>query len=240
MVVGGRDLKNILRSATKIKAPRGSHIYFLMFKDTIVYVGKSNSLLSRVGSHNENKEFDSVLHIPVSPEDQDSLELGLIKTIKPKYNLQPLGQLKEKEIHALNRYCFGDEVLKYLVRGMPTVEKGCYGQVIFLNEEGEVEVGLYDNDSTEEEEHFDACEYQQALDCLSEDISDELAYALREHCNCSFAIVYDSDFKYRTIPHSELRVPKESSDEIESLFGNFTKRFFEGFTKNKENENHGA
>lgn len=72
-----------------MKAQEG--IYALFQKGELVYIGKSNNLLYRVGTHMQEgvKSFDSYEMFPVDRCDEKQLtkiEAELITTFQPKYN----------------------------------------------------------------------------------------------------------------------------------------------------------
>lgn len=74
-------------------------VYFLMDMDTVVYVGQSNCLPTRITTHlGEGKKiFTRVLYLPVPKQDMIRIESALIRFLKPKYNLALLVS-KGKEI----------------------------------------------------------------------------------------------------------------------------------------------
>ena len=63
-------------------------IYFLCKEDSIVYVGQSISIYSRVYEHKKSgiKDFDSVFAIPCEKEKLSKVESAFIYLLKPKYN----------------------------------------------------------------------------------------------------------------------------------------------------------
>lgn len=62
-------------------------IYFLIKEESVVYIGQSGNLLSRVGAHRGNKDFDKVLYFNHPAELLNSTEAALIRFLKPKYNI---------------------------------------------------------------------------------------------------------------------------------------------------------
>lgn len=66
-----------------IKIVRG--IYFLFDGPTLVYVGQSNNIHSRVGQH-KDKKFDSWNYIEFVEDDLNILEAEFILKYQPKYN----------------------------------------------------------------------------------------------------------------------------------------------------------
>lgn len=68
----------------KIRMIRG--IYFLFDGDEIVYIGQSENIYKRVGTHLSDKIFDSWNYIEYPDENLDELEAEYILKYKPKYN----------------------------------------------------------------------------------------------------------------------------------------------------------
>jgi hypothetical protein len=63
-------------------------VYFLIFADEVVYVGKSVELHSRVTMHHARwKQFDSYTYIPCAPESLDALERHYIRELQPRLNV---------------------------------------------------------------------------------------------------------------------------------------------------------
>ena len=70
----------------------GRHgVYFLIKNKKIIYIGRSNNVIRRIGRHIGNgiKDFDAVTYIEI-PEryiaDTNHIELSYIQMFKPKYN----------------------------------------------------------------------------------------------------------------------------------------------------------
>lgn len=63
-----------------------SGIYFLCDQGTVVYVGQSVNVLSRVGSHFGSKTFDFAFLLRVPKSDLNYVEGQFIRAMKPKYN----------------------------------------------------------------------------------------------------------------------------------------------------------
>jgi hypothetical protein len=61
-------------------------VYFLRNKGKVVYVGKTINLRSRIASHINDKEFDSLSLIECEKQDMDRLEIEQIELLKPIYN----------------------------------------------------------------------------------------------------------------------------------------------------------
>ena len=79
-------------------------IYALIDKDTIVYIGQTRILPSRLGQHLKSaKRFDSWsvvenLGADITPKEVNSIESNYIKKLKPKYNkaLNPIKRKRKK------------------------------------------------------------------------------------------------------------------------------------------------
>lgn len=84
-------------------------IYFLLKNKTIIYIGQSTNLLSRINDHTEEgKDFDRVLYYEVnSNSDLTILETIFIKRFQPILNQQ---KNKKKKNFILDK--FEDEYLK--------------------------------------------------------------------------------------------------------------------------------
>jgi hypothetical protein len=70
-------------------------IYFLCEKRTIVYVGQSINIFSRISSHRSEgeKRFDSVMAIRCKKENLSAMESALIAILKPRYNwIESIGE----------------------------------------------------------------------------------------------------------------------------------------------------
>jgi len=63
-------------------------IYFLIYRDQIVYIGKTNSGYNRILQHirKGDKLFDSYSYVTVPIEDADDLEFQYLNKFKPKLN----------------------------------------------------------------------------------------------------------------------------------------------------------
>lgn len=73
-----------------------SGIYFLCLKGSIVYIGQSYNVSSRIAQHIESKEFDSAYYIMVPREKLDEYETALIRHYDPPLNkgLCPMNKLR--------------------------------------------------------------------------------------------------------------------------------------------------
>jgi len=63
------------------------HVYFLVYKGIIVYVGMDSHYPSRIKQHISNKAFDSVYAIECAPEEVKDVESHYISKFKPFYNV---------------------------------------------------------------------------------------------------------------------------------------------------------
>ena len=61
-------------------------VYFLVRDASVVYVGQSTSLPSRIAHHLTNKDFNFVYYMPVIREKLTYVESAFIKYFKPEYN----------------------------------------------------------------------------------------------------------------------------------------------------------
>jgi hypothetical protein len=61
-------------------------IYFLVHNQKVVYVGQTVSLMGRLKSHAQYKEFEDVYFLPVPRSKLDEVEVAFIRTMAPKYN----------------------------------------------------------------------------------------------------------------------------------------------------------
>ncbi len=61
-------------------------IYFLFYKDILVYIGQTTSLYARLVSHNSDKEYDRCMYMPCDKEKLNDTERALIKHYLPIYN----------------------------------------------------------------------------------------------------------------------------------------------------------
>lgn len=186
-------LENLLSGAMTYPKIDGFFIYFLLRKNEICYIGKSNSLGQRISAHSKDKTFDEVKYIPVPEEHQSVLELALIKAVRPQYNTQPLSRMTKNEEALLKQYCSDGELLASVIRAQPTVQIGDFGSVAFLKN-GKFVFGLYDDDAApdDDDDHREDCEYIAAREDISKhiEISDALDNELSERCDCTRAIVY--------------------------------------------------
>ncbi len=62
------------------------YIYFLFYKNELVYIGKSQSLVSRIGAHRGNKIFDKVLYLTCPVEQLIRREKMFIQHYNPILN----------------------------------------------------------------------------------------------------------------------------------------------------------
>lgn len=223
-------VKNILSQAKELAYPLGSHIYFLLKNDAIVYIGKSNSLLARIGTHSREKDFHSVKYIEVPEAEQAALELALIKAVKPILNTQPLSAMTNYERELLIKYDLDNELLNAAIRAQPKIkENSGYGYVAFFNA-GVVTVGFYDGEDYErnDNDHEIGCKFIAALDLLG-DIDDNLRELLCEKCNCPpRAIVLSGMSGYYVLDFDELySIEHDDFKDLRKQFGEKFKRDWE-------------
>lgn len=77
-------------------------VYCLMNDETVVYVGQTVNLFSRVGDHAKSKIFDRVFWFKCRAQDVDFIEKALIKYYKPpKNNRDVEGGLSYDQAHFL-------------------------------------------------------------------------------------------------------------------------------------------
>lgn len=65
---------------------KATGVYFLVNKQKIVYVGQSNNIFNRLGSHAASKEFESFAYVPCKAELLDKLESLYIHLFRPPLN----------------------------------------------------------------------------------------------------------------------------------------------------------
>lgn len=65
-------------------------VYFLCKGDTVVYVGQSIRITSRLKSHPCTGKYDKVFYVPCELDELDSLEAYWIAKLKPKLNNKQL------------------------------------------------------------------------------------------------------------------------------------------------------
>jgi hypothetical protein len=63
-----------------------SCVYFLIKESRVVYVGQSINLAARIGTHQQEKDFDRVVYMWVPESELDEVEGALIRALKPKLN----------------------------------------------------------------------------------------------------------------------------------------------------------
>ncbi len=73
-----------------------SGVYFLIKQDRIVYVGQSVNVFARIGTHQTDKDFDSIAWLPCDKGVLDKLESIYIHTLQPPLN----GRLNNGYINA--------------------------------------------------------------------------------------------------------------------------------------------
>lgn len=79
-----RLMAEIIAGATRVDFTCG--VYVLLNRKTVVYVGQSINVFSRLGEHHRNKIFDSYYVFPCAVEELDAKEAKLIRMFRPLYN----------------------------------------------------------------------------------------------------------------------------------------------------------
>lgn len=72
-------------------------VYFLFRRRSIVYVGKTKSVATRISQHRVSKDFDTVLVMRVPEELLETIEMQWIKRLRPKLNHRDTLLLPETE-----------------------------------------------------------------------------------------------------------------------------------------------
>lgn len=221
-------MDQIFSQTKELNNPTGSHIYFLFRDGIVVYIGKSDSLLQRIGTHQREKIFDTVRFMAVSSKIQANLETALIKAFRPEYNGQKLGKLSIIDKAILDKFEFGHYTLAALIRAQPKAKQEHWGYVAYIEEDGTPKVGYYDNDEgRDDDEHDDTCPYALAMDSF-EEVSSDLAEQLIEHCKClDFAVVKPDFNSYKLIPIDKLH--SAEAKEFEPFKDKISKLFYEQF-----------
>lgn len=105
---------------------KGACVYFLIKRDEVVYVGKSDILAGRLMQHFNDKDFDRALFMRVPEDDACRIEGAFIRLLTPKYNSLkvlgrlPLGQLNEyssrymKAVSAIGDESDGEDAARLL------------------------------------------------------------------------------------------------------------------------------
>lgn len=179
------------------------YIYFLFMEGTIVYVGKSMSLFSRIGSHLGKKKFDRMSCIKVRSDMIDNFEVAFIKHFRPSLNKTKHGQITSEEMKLIEKYVSVDALKSSHFTKFDSPSEGDYGPVAFylLDDEivgqddgGVLTLGVYDDDELEDclgcEEGHDALEAARTLFPDGE-IPGDIMEVVHGACKCEpLAIVY--------------------------------------------------
>lgn len=72
--------------AGKMDLPIKSGVYFLIKHSSVIYVGQSINVFSRISNHMANKDFDSYAFIQAHPSVLDALESLYIHVLRPPLN----------------------------------------------------------------------------------------------------------------------------------------------------------
>jgi len=100
------------------------HLYFLWYRNKIVYIGITQNLTDRIACHRKDKIFDKVTYkeyLDVSRSEMLKIESENIRFYKPIFNNNTAGVLKEK--------CF------FFVRGRGIFEYGVITNNYYCNSE---------------------------------------------------------------------------------------------------------
>ncbi|WP_413581115.1 hypothetical protein [Bdellovibrio sp. HCB288] len=222
-----------IESTLSLPYPKGSHIYFLLRGETVVYIGKSDSLLARIGTHSKDKEFDGVKYFPVDSVLQAELELALIKTFRPEYNVQKVSKLTDREMSMLRDYNLTEEILRGIALAQPKVQQYHWGHVAFLDQDGKLQAGYYDNDECrQDDEHDDHCPYIEVKEIL-EEVDDDLDLLLISKCTCTDFAVVRMGFHGVKMLHLE-DLYDIGGPEFEVLRNRYSTKFKEEFEALKE------
>lgn len=73
-------------SLEKTKPVEFGYIYYLFYKDVLVYIGQTVNLSNRISTHINTKFFDKVLYKKVAVEDMKDIERQEIRKYFPIYN----------------------------------------------------------------------------------------------------------------------------------------------------------
>lgn len=109
-----QELENVgwvFLSSDKIKSvPTGSGVYGLIMNDTIIYIGKSKCLFSRLTTHLSTKKgaFNTIMYMLVDEQDISELEKFYIRLFLPTNNvmLMPVDRSKHTPLKSLFRKPF--------------------------------------------------------------------------------------------------------------------------------------
>lgn len=223
-MVGFPNIEKVLSKTKTLDLPlAGKFVYFLYRGSEIVYVGKSDSLLLRLGAHQATKVFDQVKYLEVLPEDQGSLEIALIKALRPSYNAQNVGPIKKKDEAMLARYDIEHYHIYHKIMSAPSVEEGDYGLVAYRLD-GRYEFGIYDDD---DHAHNDPnCPLLKLEEAMQKPMSAEVHEELLDLCECQpLAIVICPGGTYRDMHVEELK----SLDEDDPIFAEIHQKVLEGW-----------
>ena len=86
--------EEIVSSSIEWKLPSG--VYFLICDSSVVYVGQSVNVFSRIGTHANEKKFDRFAFVPCEPSMLNKLESLYIHMLRPRLN----GSFNNGEKHA--------------------------------------------------------------------------------------------------------------------------------------------
>lgn len=73
-------------AAARLPLPNRCGVYFLLRGASVVYVGQSVKVFSRVLEHMATKDFDGFAYVPCDPKALDALESLYIHSLRPELN----------------------------------------------------------------------------------------------------------------------------------------------------------
>lgn len=93
------NIKNLQRFPAVIAG-----IYFLYNEDNLVYIGRTENLFQRIGTHiHGNKDFDSFSFLEVRSRDLEKVEYDLIDFFNPPLNVsKPVLRVNDDQISKVN------------------------------------------------------------------------------------------------------------------------------------------
>ena len=83
--------------ASKLFAPKLCGVYFLIKQNSIIYIGQSQNVLYRIGTHSLRIDFDHFTYIPCKKAGLLKLETQMIKKFDPPLNIN-CKTLKQAEL----------------------------------------------------------------------------------------------------------------------------------------------
>lgn len=119
--------------AVNATTPKTGIIYFLIYKEVIVYIGKTANLTSRISTHiRSGKAFDSVKYYEIDYSALSSIETEEINTYSPLYNERI--DLKEARDKRPDYLRFGDEIITRSYGTLDSNDEFCVGNFFIFKE----------------------------------------------------------------------------------------------------------